>query len=250
MRTPASPSWLRWLDVLAIGAWGVLLLKYWLTGKLLLLIHPNYIGLCVGAGILLLFVAGWKAWQLYHNSSPLPSVAPHTTLFPNGWSQGLLLAAAIAGLLVTPRPFSSDRALTQNITELSAVNRSSPESFQIPDNPEQRSLVGWIRTLNVYPEPEAYTGQKVDVTGFVIHSPQVNQRTIVVSRFIITCCAADAYPVGLPVQIDKDRSNYPPDTWIRVKGKAISMVLDGNRQLGILADSIEKIPEPKNPYDY
>lgn len=35
---------LPWLEVLALAAWGVLMLKYWLTGKLNLLIHPDFSG--------------------------------------------------------------------------------------------------------------------------------------------------------------------------------------------------------------
>ena len=34
---------LDWLDVLVIAAWDILLLSYWLTEKLVLLIHPKYI---------------------------------------------------------------------------------------------------------------------------------------------------------------------------------------------------------------
>ncbi|MBF2099268.1 MAG: TIGR03943 family protein, partial [Gloeomargaritaceae cyanobacterium C42_A2020_066] len=29
------------LDALALAAWGLLLLKYWVTGQLAVLIHPN-----------------------------------------------------------------------------------------------------------------------------------------------------------------------------------------------------------------
>ncbi|MFM8009306.1 MAG: TIGR03943 family protein, partial [Dolichospermum sp.] len=34
----ASNKFIPWLDVVAIAAWGILMLKYWLTGKLYLLI--------------------------------------------------------------------------------------------------------------------------------------------------------------------------------------------------------------------
>ena len=35
-------NWSPWLDSLALLLWGALLLKYWGTGQLALLIHPNY----------------------------------------------------------------------------------------------------------------------------------------------------------------------------------------------------------------
>ncbi|NJO66452.1 MAG: TIGR03943 family protein, partial [Leptolyngbyaceae cyanobacterium RM1_405_57] len=69
-------------------------------------------------------------------------------------------------------------------------------------------------------------------------------------RFVITCCAADTYPVGLPVKIEGSRSTYPPDTWLRVKGSMITETLDGQRQLTIQASQLEEIEEPENPYEY
>lgn len=48
---------LDWLDVLAISAWGVLLLQCWLTGKLGLLAYPNYFGLIIATGFVLLLIA-------------------------------------------------------------------------------------------------------------------------------------------------------------------------------------------------
>src|SRR4028119_1572954 len=60
------PYWaLPLLDVVAITAWGVLLLKYWLTGSLNLLIHPNYFWLVVVTGVLLLIVGVIKGMQLF-----------------------------------------------------------------------------------------------------------------------------------------------------------------------------------------
>lgn len=76
------------------------------------------------------------------------------------------------------------------------MTRIEPESFRGANNPEDRSIVDWTRTLSVYPEPEAYAGQPVDVKGFVVHPPKLDEDLIIVARFMITCCAADAYPVG------------------------------------------------------
>ena len=59
-----NPQFLPWLDVIAITAWGVLLLKYWLSGKLSLLIHPKYTWLAIAGGIGLLIMSGCKALTL------------------------------------------------------------------------------------------------------------------------------------------------------------------------------------------
>lgn len=240
---------LPWLDVLAIAAWGILMLKYWLTGKLNLLIHPNYFWLVITGGLGLLVVSGLKALELLQQRRRTKATA-HITLFPPGFSSALLLTTAIIGLLFTPRVFASQTALQRGVTDSLGATRSQPQAFRSSIRPEERSLLDWVRTLNVYPEPDAYTGQKVKLQGFVIHPPELPPKYLLLSRFVITCCAADAYPVGLPVKLTASRQAYPADTWLEVEGKMITENLGNKRQLTIQASSLKQISEPKNPYDY
>ena len=196
----------------------------------------------------LLVVAGFKGWELLRRRAITPSLQ-HLTLFPPGFSSTLLLAAAILGLLVTPRVFASQTALQRGVTDTVTLTRSQPQAFRSSKQPQERSLVDWVRTLNVYPEPDAYTGQRVRVQGFVIY-PELPEQYLLLSRFVITCCAADAYPVGLPVKLTQNRKAYQVDNWLEVEGQMITENLAGKRQLTIKAGSIKQIPEPKNPYDY
>lgn len=239
----------NWLDVLAIAAWGCLMLKYWLTGKLNLLIHPNYFWLVITGGCGLLVVALLKTWQLLHQPRRAVTVQ-HVSLLPPGFSSILLLVTAILGLTFTPRVFASQTALQRGVTDFLVATRSQPQAFRSSLPPEQRSLVDWVRILNVYPEPDAYTGQKVKVQGFVIHPPELPPEYFLLSRFVITCCAADAYPVGLPVKLTQP-GDYPADTWLEVEGQMLTETIVGKRQLIIQASvPPKKIVEPSNPYEY
>jgi uncharacterized repeat protein (TIGR03943 family) len=252
-----SSIWLPLLDTLAILAWGVLLLKYWITDKINVLLHPDYVWLAYSAGFFLVGVAILKVLQLpsQFKKSKTPSgdlVSPqHFSLFPPGWSSALLLLVALYGLQFTPRPFASQVALARGVTDSLTMTRSQPQAFRASTSPDQRSLVEWVRTLNVYPEPDAYAGQPANVEGFVIHSAETPENYIVISRFVITCCAADVYPVGIPVKLPEgDRSAYPVDMWLRVEGEMMTETLNGKRQLVIQAKALEEIPEPDTPYDY
>ena len=238
---------LPWLDVVAIAAWGILLLKYWLNGKLSLLIHPDYFWSAIATGIALLAISGLKAWQLLRRRRTAPLA--HITLLAPGLSSGLLLATAILGLVVTPRVFASQTAIQRGVTDSITLTRSQPQAFHSSRKPEERSLIDWVRTLTVYPEPDAYTGQKVKVQGFVIHPPELPKDYLLLSRFVITCCAADAYPVGLPVKLPPQQA-YAADIWLEVEGQMSTEDLGGKRQLAINASSIKQIPEPQNPYAY
>ncbi|MDE5103881.1 MAG: TIGR03943 family protein [Trichodesmium sp. St19_bin2] len=252
-----------WLDAGAIFTWGFLLINYWLTGKLYILIHPRYFGLTIAAGIGLLILGGWKLLQLWNinknhqrsrQSKEKVSLIKneHINFFAPGWSSFLLLVSALLALTITPQVFGSQTALQRGLTESLPVTRTQPQKFRSTIKPEERSLIEWIRTLNVYPEPDAYNGQKVEVSGFVIYPRGLSEQYMWISRFILTCCAADAYPVGLPVKLpaSKSRSEYPQDGWFKVEGIMITDEFNGKRKLTILPTEIESIPKPKNPYDY
>lgn len=248
-----------WLDVLAIFSWGVLLLKYWITGELRILIHPNYFALTVAGGITLIVMAIYQAQYLWKEAGMIASRPPtiisdsRSSDLQKVWSAGtlLLLGVALMGLISSPRPFTSQAALQRGLTDSMPVTRLQPQEFRSASKPEDRSLVEWIRTLNVYPEPDAYTGQKANVQGFVLYPPSLPAGYFWVTRFIITCCAADAYPVGLPVKIPENESRqFPADSWVEVTGKMITETFDGQRQLTIQGEEIKPIPQPKNPYDY
>lgn len=250
-RSPSFP-WQRLFDLMAIASWSWLLLKYWLTGTINVLLHPDYHWLAYSAGIFLGLLAVFKFHQLVQivrSRRPQPRL-PHTTLFPVGFSSGLLLAIAILGLIVTPRPFASDLAIQRGVADTLVMTRSQPQAFRGNVRPEDRSVIDWIRTLNVYPEPDAYTGQGVDVEGFALHSAELPNTYLTITRFVITCCAADVYPVGLPVKLTGDRSAYPADQWFRVQGRMITETLNNQRQLVIEATALTPIPTPENPYDY
>ncbi|MFM2061852.1 MAG: hypothetical protein RLZZ507_1522 [Cyanobacteriota bacterium] len=243
---------LPWLDVLAITAWGILMLKYWFTGKLNLLIHPDFFWLVILGAIGLIIIGFAKGLQLWKQPRrhEVPNNQQHINLFPPGWSGALLLTTAILGFIITPQVFTSQTALERGVTELLGATRAQPQAFRATVRPEDRNLIDWVRTLNVYPEPDAYTGQKVKVQGFVIHPPELDKEHLILARFVITCCAADAYPAGLPVLVPDNRDQYPPDTWLEVEGQMITENIANKRRLTIKATSLKKIPQPKNPYSY
>ncbi len=252
------------LDILAILSWGILLFKYWVTGQLKLLIHPNYNLLVFGTGILLILLGGVKTWlwvKTLRQKGNNGETVQHISIFPPGWGSSLLIISAIAGLLIPPTIFDSQVALQRGISESLPITQTETQSFTLNIKPEERSLIDWIRTLNAYPEPDAYQGQKANVTGFVVHSPLLPDNYILLSRFIITCCAVDAYPVGFPVKVERDRSNYPPDTWLQIEGEMMTETLaidtqtmqqtpTQKRQLVLSANSITTIPTPDDPYGY
>ena len=128
-RKPRRFRWSDWLDTLALSAWGVLFLRYWLTGKLGLLIHPNYFGLSIAAAVVLLGMASVSAWRLLKGRKG-PMVR-HVTLAPPKVMAMVLLTAAVVGLVVTPRPFASQTAIQRGLLDSNIVTRVKPQTFRV-----------------------------------------------------------------------------------------------------------------------
>ncbi|MEL6382133.1 MAG: TIGR03943 family protein [Cyanobacteria bacterium J06626_18] len=243
-----SFPWPIALDVLALLLWGLMILRYWWTGLLAVLLHKDYHWLAIGAGWILLSLAVWRGMALIRSRQTVNM--PHIALLPQRWSLAILLGIAVFGLIYVPRPFASDTALARGIADPVALTRSQPQRFMRNTPPEERRLIEWIRTLNVYPEPDAYEDDPVNVTGFVIHPPNWSENHLMVARFVLTCCAADAYPVGLPVKLEGDRSEFDLDSWITVQGNMMTETIDGQRRLVIQSASVTSVPEPDNPYEF
>lgn len=248
---------LFWIDIITFSTWGVLFIKYWVTGELFLLIHPNYFWIVLLTGSLFILISILKALQLLTDRTKVSSNDQHLTLFAPGWSSALLLFTVVVCLIIPPRILSSQAAQQRGVSESLPGTRTQAESFKTTTKPETRSLIDWVRTLNAYPEPDAYVGQKAKVSGFVVHLPNLDSKYLLISRFIITCCAVDAYPVGIPVKLNQSRDDYPPDTWLEIEGRMITETLPSQnsneppkRQLVIEATSLNKIPTPRDPYGY
>lgn len=255
-RVPRGRSlpWQALVDAAMLMLWGLMLLRFTVTGKLYLLLHPDYMWLAHLAMVLLLAMGMSRLVQVglsyRQGTGQTIRSQEHTALLPRQFSVGLLIAIAVFGLIYTPRPFASETAFQRGITDVLGQTRSRPQRFSLSGESEERTIVDWVRTLNVYPEPDAYAGQTAKVTGFVTHIPGWPDEFVMISRFVLTCCAADAYPVGLPVELSPGTARPAPDTWLEVKGTVQTSTLDGKRQLTIGDPTLTEIPEPRTPYEY
>jgi uncharacterized repeat protein (TIGR03943 family) len=234
--------------VIVIGL-GLMLLIYRLKNQLVLLIHSNYVGLAALTGVALLGLGLYRLIRLVMTGRNAVSRESHDSFFAPPVAIALLLITVMLGVIITPRPLSSQTALNRGVSQNLGISRDQPQEFRPRIDPSQRSLIDWVRTLEVYPDPITYTDQPVHVQGFVIHSPEAPAGTFILARFLIRCCAADAYPVGLPVQW-QGFQDLASDSWQEVKGRMKVTSLAGKPELIIAAESVTTIPIPINPYAY
>lgn len=96
-------------------------------------------------------------------------------------------------------------------------------------------------------EPRSLRGHKVRLTGFVTAG---NKDVWYVGRMQMTCCAADA--IAFTVRVH-GAPRPPVNSWIRVTGSFVApksaTLPKGTVAPELVADSIEDISEPADPYE-
>ncbi|WP_307409577.1 TIGR03943 family putative permease subunit [Neobacillus ginsengisoli] len=89
-------------------------------------------------------------------------------------------------------------------------------------------------------------GKTVTAKGFVYREKNFIQNQIIVARFGITCCVADASVFGFMAK--GDVAALPKDKWVQVTGTIGQTQYDGSAIPIINIIQISKITAPKQPY--
>ena len=102
------------------------------------------------------------------------------------------------------------------------------------------SRAGWdsAGTLN---------GRTVSLTGFVVHT----QGNTLLARLVISCCAADAFPVTVRLR-GGGADHLASDAWIQVTGQVVpgTATRDNSYTPDFTAASVTPVATPKDPYEY
>lgn len=94
-----------------------------------------------------------------------------------------------------------------------------------------------------------YKGKKIQLTGFVLKEKGFKQNQLVLSRFLITHCIADASIIGFFSELP-EAQNIDEDTWIEATGTIDISTYNGEQLPIIKIADWKKIEEPKKPYIY
>jgi uncharacterized repeat protein (TIGR03943 family) len=89
-------------------------------------------------------------------------------------------------------------------------------------------------------------GLQVEFDGFVSKA-RGEDGTIEVSRFLASCCAADAIPYSVDVVLADGAPRVEKNQWLVVRGEVTEQA-DGERAFKVVADEIEPIERPADAY--
>jgi uncharacterized repeat protein (TIGR03943 family) len=225
-------------------------IKLYLQGDMTLYIHPRYTLFCFVMSIIgacFFTASGYLAIQhsrrFPQTSRPRISLISYTVI-------GLLCLAFI----VPPRALLSSAADRKSSGAQSAQtgNFNSVDGCLTLAPDYQASISDWVAIIETCNDPQKYTNTKVELTGFVYRPKDTVMiaDTFMIARFLMSCCAVDASPKYLPVFAPGWEKKYKTDQWVTISGRLKLINTGGSRQLILYPDTIEKISEPKDPYDY
>jgi putative membrane protein len=220
------------------GALGLLLAIRIADGSYAALVQGWYEPVLIGTALLLLLLAAIVSFQVLRGGGrwrPQFRIGAVAMI-------GLAAIPILLGLVYQPQPLSSASLETLQDGGRSSLQFSSTAAGS---DPSRRNIYQWAYEF-AHTEPAELLGDPVDVIGFAYHAADQPEGVFQVARFVVACCVADARGYMLPVRWS-DAESLRNDTWVHVTGR-IGTAPDGS--LIVLADAVETIEAPANPYIY
>ena len=225
--------------LIVLVLWSSFFAWLWLTGQVLRYLGPRTAWLVTFGAITLL-----AATIAYARSSAGAADAHR------GASRG-----EAAGLLAMLTPILLAVMLSgSSLGALAASRKLTPRGVDLTSLAESLSKgaadIDFLQIKAAGGDPEEgetlglAPGRQVNLTGFVMKSGTGIRAPFTLGRFYITCCVADAIPIGVTVEPTIADGGFPTNTWLQVAG---ALDKKGNAYV-VDAERIEKIPQPSNPY--
>ncbi len=114
----------------------------------------------------------------------------------------------------------------------------------------EKLFIETITTLDLY--KEQFQGKTLTLRGFVHRGEGMGRNRFAVVRFALECCAADAFPYGIMIEVP-DAARFTDDSWIEVTGTLSKLKLDEGTEvmkLEVKDGGIRLIDAPQDPYVY
>lgn len=164
---------------------------------------------------------------------------------------GLLIVALplVLGWFVPPQPLGAD-AISNREIDIGALS-----SVAVPGGNTgmglvagEKNILDWLSGFQ-HEDVNSFVGQEAHVIGFVYRDERFSEDEFMIGRFVLSCCVADAAPVGLVVQT-ADAAQYATDQWLDVRGHFVVGSFAGVSMPILVADTIASTETPQQPYLY
>jgi uncharacterized repeat protein (TIGR03943 family) len=170
----------------------------------------------------------------------------HATAPANLW---FMLVPLLIGVLIPARPLDSSAFATKGFNTNAPLVSADSSALLFETDSEERNVLDWIKLFNYEENVTQFIGQKASVIGFVYFNEDLSENQFFVSRFVVSCCAADGFAIAMAAEWD-DAAALQQDSWVLVKGTIEAITINDRRVPMIVAESVQEVPVPNQPYLY
>lgn len=132
------------------------------------------------------------------------------------------------------------------------VQGSSYAPLQV--GPDGTATAGILETIQrgLSNDGESLRGHRVRLVGFIA-APKDGRQVATLSRYAISCCAADALLASVDLRWSGGAPTYAAGQWYEVTAEFAGVDRANPRQprveLAVAGDTVRPVPEPENPYE-
>lgn len=220
------------LTALVVGGWGALYVFLLATDRTFLYLSPRTAWLVpVGAIILALAFLGRVLF-----------VRDEPGLGPKQASGIALVALPVVVVLALPPASLSSFAAGRRSSFASAAFVTSVEDIATGDL-SLADVAGAVRSEEAMSALAARAGAEVNFVGFVTRDRGTPADEFLLTRFLISCCVADALSVQVRI-VGAPPGRFSNDDWVRVTGNLYPL----DDQIVIDATEVVGVRKPEHPY--
>jgi uncharacterized repeat protein (TIGR03943 family) len=224
-------DWTRLIRGLALLAWALFFDFLWLTDRGSLYVGPRTTWVVAFGGITLtaaaiLYLSGVRTSE----RTPVPRTRELAGL-------GVIVAPIVFAAMAPAVTLGAQAVGQKRAADGAALAKrlaSDGSELRLYELAAAASNPRWANIRGIRP------GMKVNFDGFVSRPPR--DGTLELSRFMATCCAADAVPYSIDVELPDPTASFEENKWLRVRGTV------GPRRKSVIAVSVEPIDRPIDAY--
>jgi uncharacterized repeat protein (TIGR03943 family) len=225
---------------LILTAMALLLLRLSLTGQHVLFVKPSMGPFLLVAGGVVAVLAACAMFEPESEHDHDDHHGAHRL----AW---LLMVPFVVVFVIGPAPLGSFMVTRQPHRVTAEPGSGAQYRLPAPVDGAVELTVNEINQHGLYDVDQHMTGARLRVDGFVVPDTDGPKGTFLLTRFVLSCCAADAYPVSL--RISGIRHLPQKDTWVRIEGTWKAHPMQDVREFeSIEADQLVLIPAPADPY--
>jgi uncharacterized repeat protein (TIGR03943 family) len=168
----------------------------------------------------------------------------HAPASSNLW---FMLVPLLIGILIPARPLDSSAFATKGFNANAPLVSADSSALLFETDSEERNVLDWIKLFNYEEDVTQFIGQKASVIGFVYFNEDLSENQFFVSRFVVSCCAADGFAIAMAAEWD-EAAALQQDSWVLVKGSIEAITINDRRVPMIVAESVQEVPVPNQPY--